>query len=91
MGRQLEQIKRVMNRRDTDELPSYAWPGGYPLFYITKRNAVLCPGEHCAQQEDPEDPIVATEVNYENPHLYCDACGECIESAYAEKDAHEAA
>jgi len=68
------------------KLPSYSMVGSYPLFYLTKHNNVLC--ADCANKEgkDSDDPPVAQAANYEDPDLYCDACSERIESAYAEKD-----
>jgi len=70
--------------------PAFAWPGMYPLYYITKDGGVLCP--LCADDNkeltlDPNDPqwfIVASEANYENTDLTCDHCNKPIESAYAD-------
>ena len=72
----------------------YAWPGGYPLFAITSDGAALC--KKCAATE--RDAIATTTgtdgwcvvglaINYEDPALFCDHCGERIESAHAEDDA----
>jgi len=71
--------------------PAFAWPGMYPLYYITKDGGALCP--LCADQNkeltlDPNDAqwfIVASEPNYENADLTCDHCNQPIESAYADK------
>lgn len=77
-----------------DRYDHYAWPGGYPMYYLTADNGVLCP--ECANenadltQGDPSDRqwhIVANDVNYEDPHLHCDHCNKRIESAYAEDEA----
>lgn len=72
--------------RDADgQLPSYAWPGGYPLFYLDKRGNVYCPS--CASQVTCDyytDSIEACDANYEDTDLYCDGCSTRIESAYAE-------
>ena len=74
-----------------EEVVRYAWPGGYPMYYLTADSGVLCPG--CVESAiadgtacDPKDPghIVGHDANWEDPHLYCDGCGERIESAYAE-------
>ncbi len=66
----------------------YAWPGGYPIFYITEDGGVLCPDcantEDTTDTDDPQWRIVGAEVNYEDPELYCDNCNGRIESAYAE-------
>jgi hypothetical protein len=76
--------------RDKDgKLPTFAWPGGYPVFYLDSADQVLC--ADCANKHDdpdgyPEDRPVATDVNWEDPNLYCDACSDRIESAYADDD-----
>lgn len=74
------------------EYAAYAWPGGYPTFAITRDGGCLC--ESCVNRNRYEiltDPapdweIVAVEVNWEDPELYCDNCNARIESAYAEED-----
>jgi hypothetical protein len=71
----------------------YAWPGGYPLYWVMgdgeacmfrvakdERRAMLealRDGQPC----DPWRPV-ALEVNYEDASLYCAHRGERIESAY---------
>lgn len=71
----------------------YAWPGGYPLFGVTSDGAALC--RHCASTERTSIGtttgtdgwcLVAIDVNWEDPELYCDVCGDRIESAYAEPE-----
>lgn len=83
-------------RNDKGEFDKYAWPGGYPIFYLAADSGVFCPD--CANKEQlvkdadsqPGYPdldqwrIVAADINYENPDLYCDNCSKRIESAYAE-------
>lgn len=77
-------VKDLM-RRHQGELPKYAWPGGYPMFYLDADNNVLCPD--CATKNNEFDkPIVTFGTNDEDPDLYCDHCGERIESAYSEED-----
>jgi hypothetical protein len=67
------------------KLRSFTSIGGYPLFYVTKQNNCLCPD--CATDNDQDyDPIAATDVNWEDPDLYCDECSNRIESAYAEPE-----
>jgi len=69
-----------------------AWPGCYPLYYLTKDCGVLCPD--CVNNNnelvtDPDDPqwyIVAFDINYENTSLHCENCGNRIESAYGDDD-----
>ena len=69
----------------------YTWPGCYPLFAITSDGAALC--KRCVKTEREAIGtttgsdgwcVVALEINYENPALYCGHCGDRIESAYAE-------
>lgn len=86
----------MIHKNEDGTYPAYAWPGGYPLYFITADGA-LCPS--CANLEreriestDPEYSdddqwrIAAQVVNWKDPDLYCDHCGERIESAYAEED-----
>lgn len=75
----------------------YAWPGGYPLFFITSDSACLCHG--CGKknrgsivdaiEEGLNDGwrVVAQDVNWEDPELICDGCSDRIQSAYAEDEA----
>ena len=74
---------------------AYAWPGGYPLFYLTADCGTLCPKcvnaereviSHADEGKDDQWRIVAVETNWEDPELFCDNCDERIESAYAEDD-----
>jgi hypothetical protein len=72
-------------RDSTGKYPAFAWPGGYPMFYLTKSNAVLCP--KCANTNDEEfegDEITACDVNWEDGEMHCDNCNKRIESAYAD-------
>jgi hypothetical protein len=70
---------------------SYAFPGGYPLFYVCKDGGVLCPdcanGKECRQAttDCPDDAqwyLVGAGINYEDDTLYCNHCERQIESAY---------
>ena len=72
----------------------YAWPGGYPRYFITLDGAALSfksalHNSHLiidSIRENSNDgwQVVACEVNWEDAGLYCDDTGERIESAYAE-------
>lgn len=80
---------------DCGKLRAYAWPGGYPMYYVTKNRGVLCPDcanlPECTQatdldcREDRQWLIVAANVNYEDNDMYCDHCGKQIEQAYREE------
>lgn len=74
----------------------YAWPGGYPLFGVFHDGGACC--HRCAKTERASIGtttgtdgwrLVALEVNWEDPDLYCDHCGDRIESAYGEPDRRE--
>jgi hypothetical protein len=79
-----------MRQSNDNKLPAYAWPGGYPIFYLAKDNGVLCPT--CANEFNPERDndeqleAIAGDVNWEDPTLYCENCNKRIESAYAENE-----
>lgn len=71
-------------RDDDGELPAYAWPGGYPVYYLDRENSVLCP--KCANKSDNEEEVpqfrpMASGINWEDTDLTCDNCNERIESA----------
>ena len=71
-----------------NKVTRFAWPGGYPVFYVTHDSGVLCPGcveENREQCSDPYDHgwfVIGHDVNWEDPQLHCDHCGNHIESAY---------
>lgn len=74
----------------------FAWPGGYPIFFIFSDGDVLCFEAAKAERELIAEAIaekscngwrvVACEVNWENPELFCAHTGKRIESAYAEDE-----
>jgi hypothetical protein len=72
-------------RDDNGQLPTWAWPGGYPMYYVTADGMTVCPD--CANREvDQSQRPIAGDANWEDPELYCDDCGKRIESAYAEEE-----
>lgn len=81
---------RELERGTDGMLPSYAWPGGYPLFYVDGNGSVLC--AECAthalddKEEEVENMPQAYDNNYEDSSLYCAYCDKRIESAYAEEE-----
>jgi hypothetical protein len=75
------------------KVPKYAWPGGYPIYYVTRDGGALCPD--CVN--DPRNPVHdngrndgwlvdAYDVNYEQHDLMCDHCNKQIEAAYPEDE-----
>lgn len=74
----------------------YTSVGGYPLFGITSDGAALCYDCIRSERRDIIQAIghqlndgwrlMAIDVNWEDPDLYCDHCSNRIESAYAEPE-----
>jgi hypothetical protein len=74
----------------------YAWPGGYPCYFITDDGAALSfdsVRENLRQviwaiRHKSSDGwrVIGCEVNWEDSSLYCDHSGKRIESAYAERE-----
>jgi NAD(P)H-dependent FMN reductase len=73
----------------------YAWPGGYPLFFIASDGEALSFESVCDQlkqvmrevkMKDARSGwrVVAVDVNWEDENLYCAQSGKRIESAYGE-------
>jgi hypothetical protein len=73
---------------DNGKLPAYAWPGGYPIYYLCADGEVLC--AECASSEesvkaDPTDKdwfVVGMDCNYEDDCMHCAHCNKQIECAY---------
>lgn len=78
----------------------YAWPGGYPVFFVTgdyeplSYDAVVEELERIRtgfEEGDPEWTVIGSGINWEDAELYCCHTGERIESAYAEEEAEDVA
>ena len=73
----------------------YAWPGGYPRYFLFSDGGACC--FKCAKEEqerivdaikeksDCGWRVVACDVNWEDTDLICEHCNCEIESAYGEK------
>jgi len=81
----------MITRDEDGRFPAYAWPGGYPVFYLCDDGGTLCPD--CVN--DPANPVhedapadgwrlVDNDVNWEDEHLHCDHCNARIPSAYGD-------
>jgi hypothetical protein len=79
-GGSFEAIRRMI--RSGGKLPEFAWPGGYPMFYIMEGGDVVCPT--CANKSHNINDVVAGDINYENDGITCDDCGKRIPSAYGD-------
>lgn len=75
----------------------YAWPGGYPLYFITSDGSALSfeavrerfrdvVADMADCRRDAQWKLEAVEPNYEDADLRCDHTGARIPSAYAEPD-----
>ncbi len=79
-----ETLKRV-GADSIQELPEFAWPGGYPLYYFDGEGNNLCAG--CARKnEEYSSPIVGADIHEEGPPISCDQCSTEIESAYGDPE-----
>ncbi len=73
-------------------LPSFAQPGGYPLYYLTADDGVLCTGcanggngseaTHDEAAYDKQWNVVAQDIHWEGEPLVCAHCGAIIKSVY---------
>ena len=87
-------INSVSDFRAAMRQGPYAWPGGYPLYFITNDGAALSFKaakdnarliiESIAHNMRDGWRIVAMDVNWEDDSLLCDATFEQIPSAYGE-------
>lgn len=88
-------IKTISDFRRAYRAGPYAWPGGYPCYFITADGATLSfeaakERRHEILQaianKDSQSGwhIVAVDINYEDDNLYCEHTGEVIPSAYGE-------
>jgi hypothetical protein len=87
-------ISSIADLKATLRAGPYAWPGGYPLYFITNDGAALsfdsARTEFSLIARSIEDNnndgwrIVACDINYEDDSLYCDHTGDKIESAYGD-------
>ena len=74
----------------------YAWPGGYPMYFITSDGAALSFEAVCenyrsclwSMRHGVSDGwrIVGVGINWEDVSLTCDRTGKPIESAYGSED-----
>jgi len=72
-------------RNEDGKLIEWAWPGGYPIIYISRHGDILCPA--CSNKDlDYMDQAVAGEVYYEGPVFECTECNTRLESAYGDPD-----
>ena len=74
----------------------WAWPGGYPLYFITSDGAALSFDAVRSEYRLVINAIrhrlndgwrvIGCDINWEDSDLYCDHTGQRIESAYADDE-----
>ena len=88
-------IQTVADLKATLRNGGFAWPGGYPLYFITADGSALSfetvrkEFRQIAEAIKTTDSrggwkVEACEVNYEDSELLCDHSGERIPSAYGD-------
>lgn len=88
-------INSISDFRKAIRNGEYAWPGGYPCYFITSDGAALSFDavkrelrnilESIASKANDGWRIVALEINWEDAALYCEHTGQKIESAYGDE------
>lgn len=88
-------INSISDFRKAIRNGEYAWPGGYPCYFITSDGAALSFDavrrelrsilESIANKANDGWRIVALEINWEDASLYCEHTGQKIESAYGDE------
>ncbi len=64
----------------------YAWPGGYPKYFVTCDGAALSFDAMRERFRYEAGAVHRVDVNWEDDSLYCDHTGERIPSAYGEDE-----
>jgi hypothetical protein len=88
-------INSVADLKATLRNGRYAWPGGYPLYFVTSDGAALSfevvrsEFRQVAAAIADDDTcggwrVIACDVNWEDTDLHCEHSGDLIESAYGD-------
>ena len=88
------QINSISDFRAAIRNGQYAWPGGYPCYFITSDGAALSFDaarkerrnilESIATRSNDGWRVVGLDINWEDTELYCDHTNNKIQSAYGE-------
>ena len=88
------EITSIADLKATLRAGQYAFPGGYPLYFVCADGGCLSFEsvrenlreviEAIKGKHDPQWQVIACEINYENTGLVCDHSGKPIENAYQE-------
>lgn len=82
-----EKLITLSNEQRSDGLlPSFTFPGGYPVFYVTEDLDEICPD--CANEfkSDPEINVIDFKINEEDDDVRCSLCDRLIPSAWGEDE-----
>ena len=85
-------MTKLPEKMSNGQYPAFAWPGGYPIFYLTSQCTLLC--SKCASDPDVVDTgdvgggesLYGADIHWEGAPEVCEGCNEAIESAYGEVD-----
>jgi hypothetical protein len=90
-------IKSISDFRAAIRNGAYAWPGGYPCYFVTSDGEALSFEAAKQERRNIIDSIanhlndgwrvVGVDINWEDGELTCVHTGKRIESAYAEEEA----
>jgi hypothetical protein len=86
-------MSKLPERLVNGSLPAFAWPGGYPVFYLDSENSVLCADCATKSADDPDEipqfKPIAYDIHWEGDSLFCEQCSVEIESAYGDPEEDE--
>ena len=68
-----------------ERLPTYSFPGGYSILYLTKGGDVLC--SDCANDDD-EPTELTSFVRWEGADIECAECNATLASDYGDPEAY---
>lgn len=88
------QINSISEFRTAVRNGPYAWPGGYPLYFVCDDGGVLCCScvgkerrnilASIARKQHDGWRVIGMDINYEDDTLHCEHCGDQIEAAYGD-------
>lgn len=79
-------MSNIDNMKDANgKYVPYAWPGGYPVMYLTRDGMCIC--ADCANKEvDQSQAVTDAFIHWEGAAMQCEDCEKFIESAYGEEE-----
>ena len=80
-------VYRHVGVKPGEELPAFAWPGGYPIVYYLGDGDAIC--SKCVNDYHSYKQVKYGDVYWEGPPEECAECGAEIESAYGDPNDSE--